>query len=146
MPKGATPKQRLAWHLQHQKHCACRPIPATLLATAEPAPAPPPVDARFAAVVKAFARDGDVTYGGKGFGKTGLKRKGKIFAMLSSKGEFVAKLPKARVDELVRARQGKAFDPGHGRVMKEWLVVTGAATSWIDLAREAYRFALVRHG
>ena len=44
------------------------------------------------------------------------------------------------------ARQGKAFDPGHGRVMKEWLVVTGAATSWIDLAREAYRFALVRHG
>jgi hypothetical protein len=61
-----------------------------------------------------------------------LKLEGKIFAMLSSKGELVAKLPKARMDELVRARQGKAFDPGHGRVMKEWVVALGASTSWIE--------------
>ena len=24
MPKGATLDQRLSWHLEHHKHCACR--------------------------------------------------------------------------------------------------------------------------
>jgi len=24
MPKNATAAQRLAWHLQHEKHCGCR--------------------------------------------------------------------------------------------------------------------------
>jgi hypothetical protein len=28
----------------------------------------------------------------------------------------------------------KPFDPGHGRLMKEWLTVTSAKASWIDLA------------
>jgi hypothetical protein len=32
MPSKATAKQRLAWHLDHQKHCDCRPIPASLQA------------------------------------------------------------------------------------------------------------------
>ena len=31
MPRTATPEQRLAWHLDHQRHCACRPIPARLV-------------------------------------------------------------------------------------------------------------------
>ena len=30
MPKGATLEQRLAWHVEHAKHCACRPMPPTL--------------------------------------------------------------------------------------------------------------------
>jgi len=30
MPTKATAKQRLAWHLDHQRHCGCRPIPASL--------------------------------------------------------------------------------------------------------------------
>src|SRR5262249_29872336 len=30
MPKSATTEQRLAWHLEHQKHCQCRPIPESL--------------------------------------------------------------------------------------------------------------------
>lgn len=30
MPKNPTLEQRLEWHLEHQKHCACRPIPAKL--------------------------------------------------------------------------------------------------------------------
>jgi hypothetical protein len=99
------------------------------------------VDPRFAAVVAAFAQDEQVTRGGqKGFGSGALKVNGKIFAMMSSKGEFVVKLPKARVDDLVRAGNGKRFDPGHGRVMKEWLVVTAHEESWADLARQAHRF------
>jgi hypothetical protein len=56
----------------------------------------------------------------------GLKVDGKIFAM-HSKGKFVAKLPKDRVDELVRAGKGEYFDPGHGRLMKEWVSLHGQA-------------------
>src|SRR5947199_3510026 len=80
---------------------------------------PAPVDPRFAPVIAAFARDRRVTYGGKGFGSSGLKVDGKLFAMISSRGHFVAKLPRARVDELVRLGKGEPFDPGHGRLMKE---------------------------
>jgi hypothetical protein len=31
MPKNATFEQRVKWHLEHQKHCTCRPIPEKLL-------------------------------------------------------------------------------------------------------------------
>lgn len=31
MPPKATFEQRVKWHLEHVKHCACRPIPAKLL-------------------------------------------------------------------------------------------------------------------
>ena len=99
------------------------------------------IDPRFAPVVDAFAKDRRVTYGGKGFGSTALKIDGKIFAMMSSKGQFVVKLPKDRVNQLVRLRRGEYFDPGHGRPMKEWLALEGAARSWLELAREAHRFA-----
>lgn len=27
MPKQATIKQRINWHLQHQRNCQCKPIP-----------------------------------------------------------------------------------------------------------------------
>jgi hypothetical protein len=30
MPTRATLAMRIQWHLAHQKHCACRPIPAKL--------------------------------------------------------------------------------------------------------------------
>jgi hypothetical protein len=33
MPRGATLEQRIGWHLEHRRHCACRPIPAKLAAT-----------------------------------------------------------------------------------------------------------------
>lgn len=47
---------------------------------------------------------------------------GKILAMISSKSKFVLKLSKERVDELVSTGKGERFDPGHGKVMKEWFV------------------------
>lgn len=101
----------------------------------------PPVEPRFRAVVDAFARDRQVTYGGKGFGSSGLKVNGKLFALVSDRtGQFVAKLPKARVDELVRAKKGEPFDPGHGRLMKEWIALSPGQEDWTALAREAYRF------
>ena len=99
-----------------------------------------PVDRRFVPVVKAFAKDRRVTTGGKGFGSSGLKLDGKLFAMISSRGLFVVKLPRKRVDELVQLGTGRPFDPGQGRLMKEWVELDGAEASWIGLAREARAF------
>ena len=90
-----------------------------------------PVDPRFVPVVKAFAKDRRVTTGGKGFGSSGLKVDGKLFAMISSRGLFVVKLPRKRVEELVQVGAGRPFDPGHGRLMKEWVELDGAEASWI---------------
>jgi hypothetical protein len=30
MPARATLEQRIRWHLQHRRHCSCRPIPPKL--------------------------------------------------------------------------------------------------------------------
>ncbi len=32
LPKGASNEERIVWHREHQKRCACRPIPPKLLA------------------------------------------------------------------------------------------------------------------
>jgi hypothetical protein len=32
MPKNATLDQRIVWHREHAKHCACRPVPEKVLA------------------------------------------------------------------------------------------------------------------
>ncbi|HXB53155.1 MAG TPA: hypothetical protein VN461_00100 [Vicinamibacteria bacterium] len=96
---------------------------------------------KFAAVVREFSGERRVVYGGKGFGSSALKLDGRIFAMLSSKGGFVVKLPRERVDELVGRGHGQYFDPGRGRLMKEWLAVSSRSISWLELAREAYGFA-----
>jgi TfoX/Sxy family transcriptional regulator of competence genes len=95
-------------------------------------------DAGFAPIARAFENDRDVTLG-KMFGSVGLEVNGKIFAMVV-KGRFVAKLPKSRVDEIVDAGRGEHFDPGHGKLMKEWVSVPSGKASWLELAREAHRF------
>jgi len=30
MPKNPTLDQRIAWHIEHAAHCACRPVPGRL--------------------------------------------------------------------------------------------------------------------
>lgn len=98
-------------------------------------------DPAFARVVATFSEDQGVSHdSGKGFGSCALKVKGRIFAMISSKGEFVMKLPKERVDELAASGKGERFDPGHGRLMKEWVVVREASANWVKLAQEACDF------
>jgi hypothetical protein len=101
------------------------------------------MDPLFAAIVRAFARHRGVTYGGQGFGSRAIKRDGKIFAMLSSKGQFVVKLPGHRVAELIKMGKGEYFDTGRNRVMKEWLAVADPA-HWLALARDAHRFAAAK--
>lgn len=100
--------------------------------------APDADDLKFLPVIEAFRGDGQVTRG-RMFGSVGLKVNGKVFAMLV-KGKFVAKLPKDRVDRLVASGTGEYFDPGHGKLMKEWVALAGAVDQWVDLSKEARRF------
>ncbi len=105
-------------------------------------PSPDP-DRAFERVAAAFADDPRVTRGdgsGKGFGSTGLKVDGRLFALVSSRKQFVVKLPKARVAELVKDPKFEPFDPGHGRLMKEWVATAVVDARWTVLAREARRF------
>jgi TfoX/Sxy family transcriptional regulator of competence genes len=97
------------------------------------------VDQRFAPVIDAFKKVPEVGVGKMFSSNSVLNVNGKIFAMLA-RGKFVAKLPKKRVDELVSTGKGKRFDPGHGRVMKEWIAIKSDEGDWLELAREAYRF------
>jgi TfoX/Sxy family transcriptional regulator of competence genes len=74
------------------------------------------------------------------FASDGLKTGGKFFAMVSSKGDLVVKLPAERVDEIVSSGAGERFDPGHGRVMKEWASLRPAdeqaCAAYVEEARE----------
>lgn len=93
----------------------------------------------FEAVVRALSSESGVT-SGKMMASSGLKVEGKIFAM-EVKGSLVVKLPASRVEELCARDLAAAFDPGHGRVMKEWAsVAPGARLDWVDLSREALAF------
>jgi hypothetical protein len=77
----------------------------------------------------------------KGFGSKGLKVARKLFAF-HSKGRLVLKLPNDRVEALASSAAGQRFDPGHGRLMKEWVAIDlGSKPLWPRLAREALEFA-----
>lgn len=78
---------------------------------------------------------------GKGFGSSGqLKFDGRIFVMLV-RGELVLKLPRSRVDQLVEAGEGRRFDAGKGKPMREWLVLSPTSKKqWLALAQAAVNF------
>ncbi len=76
----------------------------------------------------------------KMFGSHGLKINGKVFSMLV-KDTLVVKLPRKRVDALVKSSKGDYFDPGHGRIMTEWIAVNlKSKPIWKKLAREAMMY------
>ncbi len=98
----------------------------------------------FAALAAALRAEGGVDAPGGGgrrraFGADALKTGGKIFAMVAQ-GTLVLKLPAARVEALVAQGRGARFDPGHGRVMREWIALSGGEGEWLALAREARAF------
>ncbi|MGH9611499.1 MAG: hypothetical protein ACRD4P_00310, partial [Bryobacteraceae bacterium] len=100
---------------------------------------PAGIDPRFAPVAAAFTRNPHVGRKRMFSSDSVLTVNGKIFAMLA-RGKFVAKLPRKRVDRLVEAGIGEHFDPGHGRLMKEWVAIDEGSADWIALAMEAYEF------
>jgi hypothetical protein len=99
----------------------------------------PEIAPSFAPVVAAFATNRQVIRKRMFSSEYVLTVKGKIFAMFT-RGKFVAKLPKARVDEIVSAGQGERFNPGHGRLMKEWSAFETQTESWAAVTLEAYDF------
>jgi len=46
----------------------------------------------------------------------------------------------------VSGGKGEYFDPGHGRLMKEWVAVGTRQSPWAELARESYRFVKGKPG
>jgi TfoX/Sxy family transcriptional regulator of competence genes len=105
---------------------------------------------RFEALVAAMLERPGTSYGSaeggpqRAFGSTSLKTNGKIFAMLVN-GRLVVKLDRRRVDALVASGDGERFDPGHGRLMKEWLTVSWSSEEvWLALATEAEAFVARR--
>ncbi len=105
---------------------------------------------RWEALVATMLERSAATYGFDGagpqraFGSTSLKTSGKIFAMLV-KGRLVVKLDRKRVDELVAAGEGKPFDPGHGRIQKEWIALASESGEvWLSVATESEAFVARR--
>lgn len=96
-------------------------------------------DTGFEPVAAAFAGDRQVKRGRMFSSETVLSVNGKIFAMLT-KGNFVVKLPKERVDQLVNQGIGVNWGPGPGRLMKEWIAIKQGKSSWVQLAKEAHAF------
>lgn len=90
----------------------------------------------FASLIEALAPEADVTTA-RMFGSDALKSNGKVFAM-SVKGRLVVKLSGDRVGALLASGVGEAFDPGHGRVMREWVAMPERPdVDWLELASEA---------
>ena len=74
--------------------------------------------------------------------RVSLKIRRKMFAM-SQKGKFVLKLPKERVTELLSSKKGLPYDPGNGKIMKEWVIIPEKfEDEWISYTSEAKEFAL----
>ena len=95
--------------------------------------------AAFAGIAATQRRAPDVEEG-RMFGATALKVGGKVFAMLV-KGELVVKLPAPRAEVLRKSGRAHAFDPGHGRIMKEWVAIAATDTGlWAKLGAEARAF------
>jgi hypothetical protein len=106
---------------------------------------------RWAALVERMLAMGSATYGSgaeagakRAFGSTSLKTDGRIFAMLV-RDHLVVKLPAARVESAAQAGTGRRFDPGHGRIQREWLeVATDDPDEWLALTTEAEAFVAGR--
>ncbi len=93
----------------------------------------------FEPIAKKFLKERDVAEK-KMFGTTALTIKGKVF-VFPWKGRVVFKLPKERVEEIIASKKGIYFDPGHGRISKEWVAINPNTDSeCINLAKEAKNF------
>ena len=94
----------------------------------------------FDAATRQYASDRRVS-SGTGFGSSaGLRVDGRIFAMLV-RDELVVKLPARRVADLLSRNEGRRFEAGKGRPMREWICVAqDQAEQWPRLIDEAFEF------
>lgn len=82
---------------------------------------------------------------GTGFGgSVGLRIRGKIYA-INKDGELILKLPGERVQKLIDSGTGRAWGPGPGRIMREWVAIPGTRhADWAALTDEARTFVASR--
>jgi hypothetical protein len=97
----------------------------------------------YAAIVQALLADPRVVEA-RMFGMPTLKVGGKVFAGLWEQ-QLVVKIGAPRVQELLKAKTSKVFDPsGRGRPMKDWIAIkepaAAAKKKWLALAQEAQAF------
>ena len=89
------------------------------------------------ASVKAHFQDVPGVTVNSGRGAQGLKVGNKMFAMFL-KGDLLLKLPPDRVETLISSGRGLPYDPGTGKVMKNYVLIPAARKrSWIKLCEEA---------
>ena len=71
-----------------------------------------------------------------------LKIRRKMFVFHSGE-KLVLKLPKERVTEFLNSGEGLPYDPGNGKIMKEWVIIPyEQKDKWWDLTEEAMNFAI----
>ena len=78
------------------------------------------VGAIFDEVARRLAGEGGGLEPGRMFSSVGLKTANGKFCAFSKDNELVVKLPAERVSQLIANGEGRAFDAGKGRPMKEW--------------------------
>ena len=72
-----------------------------------------------------------------------VKLVNKMFAFVG-KGLLVVKLDKKRVTEMLESGEGLPYDPGNGKIGKEWVIIGGESLKkWEAYADEAKEF--VKH-
>lgn len=77
---------------------------------------------------------------GRMFGSEGVRIRGKVFAFLGFDGTLMAKLPSARIDELVGSGVARRMVM-RGRPLREWVEVdTDRADAWPEIVHDAYAF------
>ena len=86
-----------------------------------------------------FSTDNDVTVL-SGRGAQGIKL-GKKLIVMFLKGNLLVKLPEERVSEIIAAGDGEPYDPGTGKPMKNWVLVTETRRDlWIKISEEAKQY------
>ena len=80
---------------------------------------------------------------GRMFNGDGVKVKGRFFAFIGRNGDLIAKIPAARVRELVAEQTGTSVVMG-SRTMREWarFPVEAGVGTWSQVLEEAYQFVL----